>query len=222
MLIGEFTSVVQNSLNSLSLDDYLSEEYIYSVGISIAQLLIKREADTRKLFKNTALFQSLPCVEMITVPINECGYNFSCKTLQRSEKKLPTAYLTNFGSLLQVFNITKDLDYKEVSPMQYKEIRNQKYKPRGTKYFWLDNGYLYIPDSEVEVVTVSILSPEILAMAEISNSKGCISALENAFPVPDYMVSTVINETVSHIFNSKRINKDENPNMNVNEKSEVR
>ena len=225
MSIREFVATIQNSLSSSSLDDYISEEYIYNIGVAKGQLLIKRETDSRKLFKITSLFQTLPCVEMISVSSSECGIALNCSTIQRSKKKLPKTYLSNFGSLIQVFNLNRDMDYKEISPVQFKNLSLQKYKPRNSKSFWIDNDYLYIPDSEVELVMVSMLSPNLSDLEEfedLNSGSNCSSFLDAEFPVPNYMLDIIIEATVSHIFNSKRLTKDENPNLNLNEKSEVR
>ena len=203
------------------MDDYISEEYIFNIGVSIAQLIIKRETDSKKLFKNTSLFKSLPCIEMKTVPLNSCGIILNCETLQRSKKKLPKAFLSNFGSLINVFNLTRDLQYKEISPVLYKDLKTARFKPRNTKYFWIDNGYLFIPDSSVVSVLAYIFSPDIENILSLSEND-CESLLDSEFPSPDYMISTILNETVSQIYNSKRIPKDENSNLNSNEKSEIR
>ena len=215
MTIREFTSTIQQSSVERE-DDFISDEYIYTIGISISKLLIKRETESRKLFKITSLFQTLPCVEMIPAPESECGPGINCSNLQRSKKRIPKTYLTNFGSLIQVFNVLRNVDYKEVTPTQYKNIKLQKYKSKDTKYFWIDDDYLYIPDSEVEFVIVSMLSPSGSDVEEFNTEKAsCSGFLDSEFPAPPYMISTILAETLSHVFNRKRVPSDEDPNLNL-------
>lgn len=221
MTIRQFSSAVIEGLNSSNLDDYISEEYLYNIGLSTAKLLIKRETDSRKLFKMTSLFRSHPgCIEMETVNANSCFQDLSCKTIQKSIERLPEIFLTNFGSLIQVFSPNGDVEYKEMSPVQYRNLSFKKYKPRTVKYFWISDGYLYIPDSSVEAVNASYLAFNFGDEDYLSSSSDspCSSFLESEFPMPGYMESTVIQQTIELVFNRKRINPDENPNLNNNEK----
>lgn len=218
MTIREFTSTIQNSLKSLSYDDYIQPEYIFNVGKSIASLLIKRETDSRKIFKNTSLFKTLPCIDMVEALTNECGIRLDCSSLRKSKKPLPEIFTTNFGSLIFVYNVLRNVDYKEISPLLFNNQKKLRYKPKNVKYFWIENNHLYIPDSEVESVIVSIMSPNIESINEFLGEKECNSILESEFPVPDYLLSVVISETLNIIFNSKRVNPDEKPNLNNNEK----
>lgn len=219
MSIREFVSVVRNNLNSVSLDDYISSEHIYWVSISYAKMLIKREADSRKLFKNTSFFTKLPCVEMENTSISECGIDIPCKSMMKSKNKLPNSFLSNFGSLIQVFNNTKDVDFKEISTTRYKNLYNQKYKPRNTKYFWIENGYLYIPDSEIESLIVYGLFSSAEEVLNFNAEEGdCIKVLDQEFPAPDYMLSTILEATTSQILTKKKISPDADSNLNQNDK----
>lgn len=220
MTIREFTSLIKNTLNNVSSDSNLSEEYIYWVGVSVAKLILKREADSRKIFKNTTLFSKLSCVDLKEVDKSECGVNLPCNKIMRSKKKLPEMFLTNFGSLIQVFNLTRDLDYKETSVTQYKNISNQRYKTRDSKYFWIENDYLYIPDSNVEKVVVLGLfsSPE--EVYEFNENLGeCKSILDMNFPCPDYLITPVIESTINQVSTNLKINKDEDSNLNTLDKT---
>lgn len=216
MTIREFVSIVKENLNSVSLDDTLSNEHIYWVGVNVAKLLIKRETESRKIFKNTSLFKRI-CVPMKEVSGNDCGISFPCNKIMRSEKQLPKGFLTNFGSLLLVFNINRDKDYKEMSVTAYKNLKNQKYKSRSTGYFWIENDYLYVPDSEVEMLYVLGLftDPEELLAFEGAT---CGKILDLPFPAPDYFYDVITDLTVQKISNKKRIPLDEDGNLNSNDK----
>jgi hypothetical protein len=217
MTIREFCSTVRQDNNSISFDSRISNEYIYWTGINIAKLLIKR--DSRKLLKNTAIFTKLSCVEMEEVSISECNFTVPCKFIMKSKKKLPEPFLSNFGSLIQVFNIDRSLDYKEVTPKMFKNISNQQFKPRKTKYFWLEDGYIYVPNSENEILIILGLFVNQEEVKDFNEgSSGCSSILDSEFPVPDYLIGSVQELTTAKVMNRNRINRDEDANNNLNQK----
>lgn len=217
MTIREFVSIVKENLNSVSLDDTLSNEHIYWVGVNIAKLLVKRETESRKIFKNTSVFKKI-CIPMIEISSAECGVTFPCGKIMRSKKQLPKGFLTNFGSLLFIFNVTRDKDYKEISVTGYKNVRNQKFRSRTTGYFWIENDYLYVPDSEVEILYgLGLFSnPE-----EVLNYEEnlCGKVLDFNFPAPDYFYSTIVELTSNQLLTRKKITKDEDGNLNNSDKN---
>lgn len=219
MNIRQFVSTIKQNLNSSSLDSNISGEHIYWVGVSQAQLLIKRETDSRKIFKNSALFRQLDCVKMIEVNSSECGPYIPCNTLIRSKEKLPETFLSNFGSMIYVYNITRDKEFKEVSIGKYKNIKLQKYKPRNTKYFWIENDYLYVPDSEAEILLVSGLFTNPSSVEEFNQTGECKKVLDLPFPAPDYMMSSIIELTTNMISMKVRVPADEDGNLNQNDRN---
>lgn len=214
MTIREFVAIVKENLNSVSLDDTLSNEYIYLVGVNFAKLLIKRETESRKIFKNTSVFKKI-CIPMKEVNSVECGISFDCKKIMRSKKKLPKGFLTNFGSLLIISNILRDKDYKETSLTAFKNIQKQKFKSRSSGYYWLEDDFLYIPNSEVEdVIGLGLFTdPEEVLLFE---NNPCGKILDFNFPCPDYFHSTIIELTINQLLARKKIPKDEDSNLNNN------
>lgn len=208
MSIREFCSSVRNNLN-ISADDYISSEFIYWVGINIAALYIKRDADNKKLFKNTSIFKKLECVEL--EPYEEgCIQLGGCNSMMRSKLPLPTFFQSNYGSLIKVYNLSNDVDYVEISVNKYKNIKNLPYKPRKTKYYWIEDNYLVIPDSEVEMVNVYGMFTD----PSLGLEQGKCSLLDQPFPCIPYLIGAVIEATVKQIGISKSIPRDEDINAN--------
>lgn len=208
MTIREFIAIVRNSLDSISQDNYISGEMLYNVGITYATLYTKREADSAKVFKNTSSFKFIDCIKMKEVSAIECAdFKLPCSTIMRSVEKIPTPYLSNYGSLIQVYNLTGEKDYSETNPIAYKSLSKQRYQSKQKGYFFIKNDYLWIPDSQVEAVSAMILSPDIKKL-----SKSCV-LLDEPFPVLDYLESIVIESTVKQLLTSKNIQRDENANL---------
>lgn len=220
MTIGEFTSAINNSLNSVSLDDFLSREYIYWMGINNAKLLLKRESDQRNLFKNLNFFTKLDCVDLKEVDKADCDVKIPCNKIMRSKKKLPTSLTSKFGDIVKVYNITKDIEFTQKSAARVSYSSYSKYK-KSTYNFWIQDGYLFIPDSTVKRVLVYgiFLDPEeVKEFNGEDDSESCTSIYDTEFPVPEYLLSTVTDMTLQQVFNTKRVPKDENGNLNVNMK----
>jgi hypothetical protein len=157
---------------------------------------------------------------MHEVSANECNISFPCNTIMKSVKKLPEPFLSNFGSLIQVFNLDRSLDYKEVTPTMYKNISNQQFKPRKTKYFWIEDDYLYVPNSEAEVLIVLGLFTNQQDVNNFNSEKdnACGSILDSEFPCPDYLLGTVQELTTAKVMNRFRVPEDEDSNLNSNKK----
>lgn len=215
----EFISLIKNNLSSYLLDDYISNEYIYNVAIPIVSLLLKREAQSRSLFNNTSIMTTLNCIQMIDADLSNCANCHPSLFIKRSKNKLPTTILTNYGSLIKVYNISRDVNYIETTVSKYSILKNQKYKSKINKYFWIEDSYLYIPDSTVEIVIVSGLFTDADTLIEnlgtnSDGSKNCTGILDLPFPIPNHLIAQVVESTTNQVLMSKKINKDENVNLN--------
>ena len=214
MTYRAFISSVRNTLDSITTDNFISGEYIASIGLSYARLLTKRESDSKKIFRNTSLFTFVDCIELEEASSKDCGVDLPCKSIMKSKAKLPEIYSSNYGSLINLFNVDRSKEYSELSPLSYKSISGQRFKSKTKGYFWIQNGYIYIPDSEVEVVSAMYLSPESNFDSGSTDTSSC-SILDRQFPILDYLEILVIESTIKHLTTSKSIQRDENTNLNV-------
>ena len=57
----------------LSTDAMITDRAIASEIKRASLLLVKRETNLRKLWATDTLFTTIPCLEMIEVPITDCG-----------------------------------------------------------------------------------------------------------------------------------------------------
>lgn len=219
MKIRDFINNIKFALNANHLDTSISDEVIYNEAISIASLLLKREADSRKVFKNTSFYNTLPsCIEMIEVPVSECSVRIPCNKIRRSKKKLPKLFTGNHGTFINIYNILRTGRYIETTINQYINRSNLRYKVPNIYYFWIENDYLYIPDSDIEAVYVSGLFIDLESFIEYDN-KNCIKILDLSLPFPDYIVSLVSEQVLNKLSSNLKIVPDEKPNLNSNEKN---
>jgi hypothetical protein len=136
-----------------------------------------------------------------------------CTKVMKSKKKIPETYETFYKELLEVHNSTYAKEFRQITPKEYKNIRLREFQDKRIKYFWLSNGYLIIPDSFVQTITLRG------AFVNPAEADKCVSLLDQPFVCPDYLVTVVKQETLKDLYNFyKRVVTDESPNLNNNQK----
>jgi hypothetical protein len=217
MKVREFISTVKNDLNSIRLDDYLSGEYIYWKGVNFVQFFINRNIQDRKLLNNSSLFHQENCIELETYKCDNCtDIPFNAKVVMRSKKKIPRIFQTNFGEILNVFNIDNSTKFNKTTLTDYTNISKKRFQSKNP-YFYIENDYLLIPDKEIEKVNLRFLSFDLKTIISFSND--CQSLLDLEFPCPSFLLAEVLEKTKESLLTIKKINPDEDSNLNNNDKS---
>ena len=94
-------SDVRSMHKLLSTDSLITDRAIMSEIKNNAFLLIKRETNLRKLWATDTVFTTIPCLEMVEVPISECcEYSDPC-TVARTKFKLPRITEGNYQYVIQ-------------------------------------------------------------------------------------------------------------------------
>lgn len=187
------------SLNKLiSGDNDITDRVIYGVLKKNASLLIKREANLRRLWNSPNIFTAIECLKMIPVPLSECcEYKHPC-VVARSEKKIPQISEGIFGLLVQsVFSPgRKKFDYASLD--RYINILNMKLNSK--KYFWVYNDYIYVSDENIEYIDVIAYFDDDFNAAELSAcykgpDESCMNPLDKEFQIPAYLEKQLIDLT---------------------------
>jgi hypothetical protein len=98
----------------LSTDSLITDRAIMSEIKNNAFLLIKRETNLRKLWATDTVFTTIPCLEMVEVPISECCDYVDPCTVGRSKFKLPRITEGNYQYVIQgVYSINMTWADKE-------------------------------------------------------------------------------------------------------------
>jgi hypothetical protein len=223
----QIISDIINDLRSVNLDEKVSKRYIHNKLRGYASLFIKRDAEARKLLNITDLWTDVDCVELCEAPLADCC-NIDipdCTTVMKSKKKISEVYETLYRGLLEVHNPIYAKEFREITPKDYKDVKAREFQDRRIKYYWISNGFLIIPDSMVEVVTLRGVfanpaeAKKMSACYQSDSNGGCISLLDQPFVCPDYLVAVIKQEVLKDLFNFyKRNVLDEKPNLNTNEK----
>lgn len=219
----QIISDIITDLRAANLDDKVSKRFILNKLRSYASTLIRQDARNRIIMNLTDLWTDVSCVEMCEAPLVDCCNEDipDCTTVMRSRKKIPDTYETSYGEMLEVHNPTYAKEFRQTTPKAYKDIKLREFQDKRIKYYWLSNGYLIIPDSSIQIVSIRGVF-ENPADAKKLNScstetEKCPSILDQPFVCPDYLISIVKQETLKDLFGFfKRVTTDENPNLNNN------
>lgn len=85
----------------LTTDNLITDRVVASEVRNNTFLLVKRETNLRKLWATDTVFQTLPCLEMIEVPISDCCEYVDPCQVARSRFKLPRISEGNYQYLIQ-------------------------------------------------------------------------------------------------------------------------
>jgi hypothetical protein len=170
-------------------------------------LLIKRDTNLRKLWATDTIFTTIPCLEMIEVPISECCEYVDPVTIARTKFKLPRIAEGNYQYVIQgvySINIMGGLGrkIKEISINRYINLLKLpviKKEP----YFWISNDYLYVTNADLKSVRLAaffeedipnfIMYPECgCGNQGVTDEDWCKNPLDKEFALPGYLEKQVL------------------------------
>lgn len=207
--LRSLVSDVRSTHKLLSSDSMITDRAIGSEIRNNSLLLMKRETNLRKLWATDTIFTTIPCLEMIEVPISECcNYVDECM-IARTKLKLPKISEGNYQYVIQgVYSINamggKGRKLKEISVNRYLNLLKLPVIAR-EDYFWISNDYLYVTNPDIqsirlvalfeEVVTNDILYPDCCCGVEVPEEEFCMNPLDKQFALPGYLKTQVLDLT---------------------------
>jgi hypothetical protein len=176
-ILRKLVSDVRGMHKLLSTDSIITDRVISSELKNSGLLLIKRETDKRKLWATDTLFLTIPCMELIEVPVSECcGYADPCN-VARTKLKLPRICEGNYQYLIQgVYSINvlsgKGKKLKEITINRYINLLKLPFITK-EEYFWITNDYLYVSNPLVETIRIAALFEEDVSNEIMYPDCGC-------------------------------------------------
>lgn len=217
----KLVSDVRSLHKLLNTDSLITDRAILSEIRNNALLLIKRETNLRKLWQTDSLFTTIPCLEMVEVPISECcSYVDEC-TIARTKFKLPRVSEGNYQYVIQgVYSINamsgKGSKLKEITVNRYLNLLKLPIIKK-ENYFWISNDYLYVTNPSLKAIRLvaffeedvnnDIMFPECGCGTDYTDEEICMNPLDKEFPLPGYLEQQVLEMTskklLSTYFNIK-------------------
>lgn len=208
--LRKLVSDVRSMHKLLSSDNLITDRVIASEIKNNSILLIKRETNLRKLWATGTLFTTIPCLEMVEVPISECCDYVDPCTIARSKHKLPRISEGNYQYLIQgVYSINamsgKGKKLKEITINRYINLLKLPIIKK-EEYYWIMNDYLYISNPLLQSIRISaffeedvpneIMYPECgCGSPEYTVEDYCMNPLDKEYGLPGYLEKQVLELT---------------------------
>lgn len=215
----ELVSRISNTVKSLTKDGRISARYILRTAQEKAKYLLVQKLTDRSLYREANIYTEIPCIELVKDDVVNCPIvEFRrCKSLMKSKKKLPELLNSKYGvAIYSVTSVDGEFQFTQTTPNQYRLDGKRNTLGKKPNYFYVKDGYLYLPESEVLSVTVSVITLDLYDAEQCSECKkeNCKSAWDYEFICSDKLLETVIQETIKEVLMNKQIQENVNPNLN--------
>ncbi len=192
--IGDSVSRVRNLVKGVKEDAFLTDRFIYSLIIKYAKLLIKRQDNENKIMRFQSLFETVPCIELITVDkVEACctGIRTNC-TIKRTKDRIPEILEGSYGPLIRsITSLDRSIEVYKTYPSTFTNIANStNYKYNQQKYYWYLDGYLYFPNLDWEAVLVEGLWAESVDYLKCDGDE-CGLRQDDPIHVPEYLFAEI-------------------------------
>lgn len=192
--IGTVISRIKNQVKGVRQDAFLTDRYVYSVITKYSQLLMRRQDAANKLMKFNAIWQTLPCVELIEVDkVEACcaGIKSGC-TIKRTKEKLPAFLEGYWGPLIRtVSSIDGSVEAYVTAPGVYTSMtKTTGFKYNKQKYFWYLDEYLYFPNVDWDAVKIEgVFTEDISTIGD--NGVSCVKKQQQLTNVPEFLFAEI-------------------------------
>jgi hypothetical protein len=223
--LRKMVSDIRGMHKLISTDNLITDRVIASEIRNNTQLLIKREANLRKLWATDTVFTTIPCLELIEVPISECcGYTDPCQ-VARTKFKIPRISEGNYQYLIQgVWSINamggQGTKFKEVTINRYLNLLQLPIIKNQT-YYWIANEYLYVSNPMLKAVRIAAFFEEDIPndlmypecgcgpVPVVLDEDYCKNPLDKEYACPGYLEQQVLALTTQKLLQTYfRINDD--------------
>jgi hypothetical protein len=193
----------------LSTDNLITDRVVASEIKNNTLLLVKRETNLRKLWATDTLFTTIPCLELVEVPISECCDYVDPCTVARTKFKLPRICEGNYQYLIQgVYSINamsgQGKKLKEITINRYLNLLKLPII-KNEQYYWISNGYLYVNNPLLQAVRIAaffeedvpneIMFAECCCSDNVNLEEYCKNPLDKEYGCPGYLEKQVLELT---------------------------
>lgn len=232
-ILRKLVSDVRSVHKLLSTDAIITDRVIASELKNNALFLIKRETNLRRLWATDTLFTTIPCLDMIEVPISECcDYADPC-SIARSKLKLPRISEGNYQYVIQgVYSINamggKGKKLTEITINRYLNLLKLPFIKKEV-YYWISNDYLYVSNPMVQSVRLAalfeedvpneLLYPECNCGNSPTVDEWCKNPLDKESFIPGYLEKQVLELTSQKLLLTYFANKTDFELDNIDEQA---
>lgn len=214
--LRDLVSTVRSSHKLLSTDGMITDRAIAAEIKVSTFLLLKRETNLRKLWATDTVFTTIPCLELVEVPISECCELVDDCMIARSKYKLPRISEGNYQYLIQgVWSINalggKGKKLKEITVNRYMNLLKLPIVKQ-EEYYMIVNDYLYITNPFIKLVRIAAFFeedvPNEIMFSDCScgtsypDEEYCKNPLDRKFGLPGYLSKQILDLTSQRLLSS--------------------
>jgi hypothetical protein len=214
-------SDINNELASVDLDSRFSYRFIASKLRGRIENILRQDSTDRNILTISEIWKPLRCIQLEDADSISCSsYYEYCDCLKKSIKKIPSVYTGKYGNFIKIMVLDRSIEFKQIRPFEYKDIKRREFRSKKVQYFWIEEGYMYVPDCTIEeVIGYGIFKDSQEADLFNGDVSACYLPLDSTLLVPDYILDVAKQAVVGELAQiNKRLVQDNNPNLNSNEK----
>lgn len=204
-----------------TIDTRIAPKAIWTKFVFNLASILKQVNETKRVWKSSDSWYKIKCLDMQVVSAADCSEIAPLvkEYISKSVQKLPATYTSSAGDMIRDINaiFPYGKNYILVTPKEYAKIRNREFQDLSIGYAFIIDGYLYIPDSEVEKVSVTgaWINPKEAAI--LNGEDPCKPFLDYNVYMPEYLIKAVHDMVLQDLAGvNLKVTKDENPNLNEN------
>ncbi len=215
--LRKLVSDVRGMHKLLSGDNLINDRTIASEIKINTIMLVKRETNLRKLWATDTLFTTIPCLEMIEVPISECcAYQDECN-ISRTKYKIPRISEGNYQYLIQgVYSINAlgglGTKFDEITINRYINLLSLPIIKK-EDYFIVLNDYIYVTNPNLLAIRIAACFEEDIPNEILYPKEGCgdcqpsieelcRNPLDKQYILPGYLEKQVLELTSQKLLNT--------------------
>ena len=207
--IAEAISRVRNGIKAVDADSFITDRLIYSNLLKYAKMFIKRQDGQTTQAKFNSLYKRIPCIDLIEVDkVAACCEVQSGIKIKRSKEKLPSILEGSNGPLLRtVASIDGSVEVFRTTPQLYTSLQKTSgFKYNKKKYYWLLDGYLFIPNVEWDSAQIDGIFEG--SISGLTCDDECQSVQSQYLNIPPDLFAQIEQQVINDFMRSMQINTD--------------
>lgn len=205
----DITSSVLGAVRALSPENRIPRRQALALLRIVSKYFIDQKVKDGTISLDK-IFKPMECIPLekidsISCPLIEFR---SYSTLMRTKTRLPEPLRNKYGAMIRnVMNIDYTISFTKTT--RNKHLNNKKknkYPMSNDNYYFEIDGYLYIPDQDIQMVNIEIATlhtEDIETKSECGDS--CVSVWDMEFVVPDNLENVVVEYTRDVLMGTRQI-----------------
>lgn len=220
--IRQAISQIQTDLKS-TMDTRIAPRAIWNKYVFNLANILKQVNETKRVWKSSDIWYRINCIDLEVVKAATCPEIAPLvkEFIAKSKVKLPATYTSAAGDMIR--DITSLFPYGKsytlVTPKEYAAIRKREFQDPKLGYAFIIDNYLYIPDAEIEKVTLTGAWTNPKDAALLNGDDPCRPLLDYQFYAPEYLIKATHDMVLQDLAGvNLKVVKDESPDLNENKR----